>query len=480
MINSSIPERIGLSMDGGHIYKLHDNKYIKIVVQPHDDIVGILSKKSSIHEALYYVSEYRIPKSWKCRMFIETYDYHTRKILPSINQFHISQLSFDNIIYEDDDFILANDVKYTDNTHYYIIYVKSDIRSIRDLNQLHLELLKNIRKIAIKYISKIENVSQSSIRLYVHYYPSIWRLHIHVNLIKDKFESTSIDYSHKLSDIIENIQICPDYYQKVNLQTIDRYTPITVDYFVDMYLKRYLPVKYNNDFQYQESLRLKDAYMYKKDKSLMLNGKFIYDIIVQTYNDSNISDQFKNFIKDNLNLGLKNDNYRCIVRKILMYPLFEYPNFNRYEIDIYSILKRAGKFVCIPSIQKIEGRIFCVIEGFNDHMWRKDIDLMIDMNISKHVQPQDRIHLINSDIVNMCDKDKLDVFLDRYKQIKYDLEMIDVSHTYSMDWSPISICVVINIRSKILYKFIEDFKEEFGFFDMRYPSLHRTIGVIYR
>ena len=93
------------------------------------------------------------------------------------------------------------------------MFVKQpNITCLRELNISHIELLKKINIITLKYVSEYENINENEIRLYVHYYPSIWRFHVHINLIKDKFESSSIDYGYKLHDIIQNIMISPNYY----------------------------------------------------------------------------------------------------------------------------------------------------------------------------------------------------------------------------------------------------------------------------
>lgn len=69
----------------------------------------------------------------------------------------------------------------------------------------------------------------------------------------------------------------------------------------------------------------------------------------------------------------------------------------------------------------------------------------------------------------------------RTRSIDYDFIFEDVKHTFSMDWSPISICVVLTIQSSILSSFIHKFNEKFSqSTGISNPSLHRTIGVIYR
>ena len=100
------------------------------------------------------------------------------------------------------------------------------------------------------------------------------------------------------------------------------------------------------------------------------------------------------------------------------------------------------------------------------------------MEIQKHKQEHDLVHLVHSDIVQQCQRETLDEFLNEYMDIEYDLKFVDIKHTYSMDWSPLSICMVMIIESQILTHFIEEFNQRF--LNIGRVSLHRTIGVIYR
>jgi len=53
------------------------------------------------------------------------------------------------------------------------------IRSLRELNGSHLSLLKNIRDAGTAAISKKFNIPVSQLRIYFHYQPSYYYLHVH-------------------------------------------------------------------------------------------------------------------------------------------------------------------------------------------------------------------------------------------------------------------------------------------------------------
>lgn len=91
----------------------------------------------------------------------------------------------DKIIYEDKDektgFIIVNDLKWDGqpNTLKLIALPFQKIRSIRELNAFHLPLLKNIREAGTAVIAKKFNISASQLRIYLHYQPSYYYLHVH-------------------------------------------------------------------------------------------------------------------------------------------------------------------------------------------------------------------------------------------------------------------------------------------------------------
>ena len=66
------------------------------------------------------------------------------------------------------------------------------IKSIRELNASHLPLLKNIRKAGIDAIFKKYQVPASRLRIYLHYRPSYYHLHVHFTYLM--FEGQGMCY----------------------------------------------------------------------------------------------------------------------------------------------------------------------------------------------------------------------------------------------------------------------------------------------
>lgn len=57
----------------------------------------------------------------------------------------------------------------------------------------------------------------SQLRIYLHYQPSFYHLHIHFCYLRHEAPGILAEKAHLLSNVISNIEIAPDYYKKVTL-----------------------------------------------------------------------------------------------------------------------------------------------------------------------------------------------------------------------------------------------------------------------
>lgn len=60
-----------------------------------------------------------------------------------------------------------------------LVLARKRIKSIRELNDSHLPLLKNIRDIGSDIIEKKFGLPASQLRIYCHYQPSYYHFHVH-------------------------------------------------------------------------------------------------------------------------------------------------------------------------------------------------------------------------------------------------------------------------------------------------------------
>ncbi|CAD0206024.1 unnamed protein product [Chrysodeixis includens] len=122
---------------------------------------------------------------------------------------------------EQDGFVLLPDLKWdgiTKETLYLLAIVRRrGIKSLRDLDESHLTLLKRIRDEGKKKIFEKYQVPASQLRVYFHYQPSFYHLHVHFTYLRHEAPGIYAEKAHLLDAAIANIEMIPDYYQKATL-----------------------------------------------------------------------------------------------------------------------------------------------------------------------------------------------------------------------------------------------------------------------
>ncbi|KAG1669567.1 hypothetical protein FOA52_006340 [Chlamydomonas sp. UWO 241] len=135
----------------------------------------------------------------------------------------------ERLVFEDPDpetgFMLHPDLKWdqTTNNQLYCLALatRRGVPSLRSLTAEHLPLLRHIRERAGKAVEAKYGVPASQLRMFVHYPPSYYHLHVHVTHVKAAYGgSSAVGKAHLLDDIIENIEFRPDYYQQRTLSFV--------------------------------------------------------------------------------------------------------------------------------------------------------------------------------------------------------------------------------------------------------------------
>lgn len=98
----------------------------------------------------------------------------------------------DRIIFEDTckalGFILLPDLKWdgkTVETFYAIAIVhRLHLKSLRALTAEHLPLLRNIQRKGVEAIRNKYGLDETQLRIYLHYQPSFYHLHVHFTYVK--------------------------------------------------------------------------------------------------------------------------------------------------------------------------------------------------------------------------------------------------------------------------------------------------------
>lgn len=131
----------------------------------------------------------------------------------------------ERILCEDADtetgFVLVPDLKWDgeslESLYLQALVHRRGLRSIRDLTAEHLPLLRNIQTKGTEAIGKKYGVPPSELRVYFHYQPSYYHLHVHFTSVQFDAPGTYVGKAHFLSSVIDNIEMVADYYQRATL-----------------------------------------------------------------------------------------------------------------------------------------------------------------------------------------------------------------------------------------------------------------------
>ncbi|XP_072307881.1 m7GpppX diphosphatase [Eucyclogobius newberryi] len=145
----------------------------------------------------------------------------------------------ERIVFEDPDpetgFVLLPDFKWNqkqvDDLYLIAISHIRDIKSLRDLSSEHLPLLKNILHKGQAAILDTFGVPRSKLRVYLHYQPSYFHLHVHFTRLGFEAPGCGVERAHLLQDVLQNIQSHARFYQTRTL-----YCPLRAD---DSLLQKY-------------------------------------------------------------------------------------------------------------------------------------------------------------------------------------------------------------------------------------------------
>ena len=121
-------------------------------------------------------------------------------------------------------FVLLPDLKW-DNKSIETLYLlgivhRRDLKSIRSLTSEHLPLLKNVRDKGVAAIQEKYDIDRAQLRIYLHYQPSFYHLHVHFTYLKHDAPGIFCERSHLLDSVINNIELMPNYYQKATLSFV--------------------------------------------------------------------------------------------------------------------------------------------------------------------------------------------------------------------------------------------------------------------
>ena len=126
-----------------------------------------------------------------------------------------------SIVYRDEFCVIIPtymwDGKNTDKLHILCMPTYVMLRCIRSLNSSHIPLLEYMKSVTCRVIKEKYNLDEHYLKMFFHYEPSTYHLHIHFVNSACHDSRSSVEYSHELNSVIFNLSICDDYYQRAIL-----------------------------------------------------------------------------------------------------------------------------------------------------------------------------------------------------------------------------------------------------------------------
>jgi m7GpppX diphosphatase len=97
----------------------------------------------------------------------------------------------------------------------HILCLPTDItlRSIRSLTANHIPLLEHMKKVTLETIKAKYGLDECYLKIFFHYEPSTYHLHIHFINTAHYEARSSVEYSHELNNIIFNLSLYSQYYK---------------------------------------------------------------------------------------------------------------------------------------------------------------------------------------------------------------------------------------------------------------------------
>jgi m7GpppX diphosphatase len=123
----------------------------------------------------------------------------------------------EQVLYRDDTCIIIPtymwDSVNIDKLHILCLPADVRLRSIRSLTAEHIPLLEHMKKVTLETIKNKYGLDECYLKMFFHYEPSTYHLHIHFVNTAYHDSRSSVEYSHELNNVIFNLSIYSQYYK---------------------------------------------------------------------------------------------------------------------------------------------------------------------------------------------------------------------------------------------------------------------------
>lgn len=122
------------------------------------------------------------------------------------------------------DYYLMPDFKWDhEPQHLYLLVLFTDLKlhSLRDVTDKHIPMLMRAQDEVLDYIYEQYGIGEDKLRIYFHYQPSAWQLHMHVQHLESPVvNSNQSSKAITLTDVIQNLRLKSSYYRDATLECI--------------------------------------------------------------------------------------------------------------------------------------------------------------------------------------------------------------------------------------------------------------------
>jgi len=123
------------------------------------------------------------------------------------------------VLFRNQEMVLCKDIVWKDSNpnQFYLLGIPTKkIKTIRDLTQQDIPLLKNLKEKAID-IAKQYGINKNKLYMFFHYHPSYYQLHLHVCITEHEALETKYFRHYYLDDVIAKLESDTDYWKKATL-----------------------------------------------------------------------------------------------------------------------------------------------------------------------------------------------------------------------------------------------------------------------
>ena len=93
------------------------------------------------------------------------------------------------------------------------IFKAEGVACMRDLKAEHVPTLKSMVNEGVAAIERTYGVPRDQLRVFIHYHPQFMHFHVHYTRLENEI-GCQVERGHLVSDVIQNLEMDPDYYSK--------------------------------------------------------------------------------------------------------------------------------------------------------------------------------------------------------------------------------------------------------------------------